>query len=192
MTTTLSRATSTEQQFAALDLALKSFERLSKSTTEEREAHDLELDAPGADLPPALAKHINKALQTKSEGIPAEFESAWAWAAHWVKENGMTLPPDTSYYRSLRNWFCYKVAMHKKCTLSKKSSQLLASYGIDLSKYRADNTGRGQRMDDNFFIAGGVSPNPIFFRRPTSTSIWVLLKFEWVSSCHIDQLLSVN
>lgn len=153
MTTTLSRASSTEPQFAALDQALKSFEQLSERTPEERAAHALDLDAPGAELPPALAKHINKALQTKSEGIPAEFENAWAWAAHWVKENGVTLPPDTSYYRSLRNWFCYQVNMHKKDKLSKKSSELLASHGIDLSKYRADNTGRGQRMDDDFFIA---------------------------------------
>lgn len=153
MTTNLSRATNTKPLFANLDQALNRFEQLSERTPQERAAHAVNLVAPGAELPPALAKHIHKALQTRSQGIPAEFENAWAWAAHWVKQNGVTLPPDTSYYRGLRNWFCYQVNMHKKDKLSKKSSEMLARYGIDLSKYRANNTGRGQRMDDDFFIA---------------------------------------
>lgn len=152
MTTTISRAKSSPQNFAALDQALKNFEHLSNRTTGKRAIQTLDLDAPGAELPAALAKHISKSLQTKSQGIPAKFANAWEWAAHWVHKNGVTLPPDTSYYRGLRNWFCYQVNMYKKKKLSKKSSALLAQHNIDLSKYRADNTGRGQRMDDEHFI----------------------------------------
>jgi hypothetical protein len=152
MITHISRLKSAPKNFAALDQALKSFEQLSDRTTEERVAHALDLDAPGAELPPALAKHIDKALHTRSQGIPDEFDSAWAWASDWVKKNGVTLPPDTSYYRGLRNWFCFQVSMYKKKKLSDKSKDLLARYNIDLSLYRADNTGRGHRMNDDLFI----------------------------------------
>lgn len=152
MPASTSRAKSAPQPFAALDQALKNFDSLSARPPAGRAAHALDLDATGAELPPVLAKHINKALQTSSQGIPAEFANAWEWAAHWVCENGVTLPPDTSYYRGLRNWFCYQVNMHKKNKLSDKSRDLLAKHKIDLSKYRADKTGRGHRMDDAFFI----------------------------------------
>jgi len=152
MPTSISSVKSVPQNFAALDQALRSFERLSERTASERTAHALDLDALGAELPSALSKHIDKALHTKSQGIPPEFTDAWAWASAWVKENGVTLPPDTSYYRGLRNWFCYQVNMNKKNKLSKRSVDLLTKYNIDLSKYRADNTGRGHRMDDDFFV----------------------------------------
>lgn len=154
MTTSLSRARNNASQtpFETLSQALQSFDRLTQSTHDDRASHALDIKAPEVEIPKKLAKHVNKALHTKAKGIPAEFENAWAWAAHWIKENGVTLPPDTSYYRSLRNWFCYQVNMHKKNKLSKKSSELLARHGIDLSQYRADNTGRGQRMNDECFI----------------------------------------
>lgn len=152
MPTSVSRAKSASPHFAALDQALQNFDRLSKRTPAGTTAQALDQDAPGAELPQGLAKHVSKALQTSSQGIPAEFANAWDWAAHWVRENGVTLPPDTSYYRGLRNWFCYQVHMHKKNKLSEKSRGLLARHGIDLAKYRADNTGRGHRMDDDCLI----------------------------------------
>ncbi|MFC6282104.1 MULTISPECIES: hypothetical protein [Polaromonas] len=152
MSTSISSAKSGPQQFAALDQALKNFDRLSVRPPAGQPAHAPDLDAAGAELPPLLARHISKALNTTSQGIPPEFANAWEWAASWVSENGVTLPPDTSYYRGLRNWFCYQVSMNKKNKLSAKSRALLAQHKIDLSKYRADNTGRGHRMDDDFYI----------------------------------------
>lgn len=85
--------------------------------------------------------HVRKALQTKAQGVPALYANAWEWAAAWIASNGVTLPPDTSEYRSLRNWFCYQVSNFKKKKLSPQSEELLQRYGIDLSLYRADNTG---------------------------------------------------
>lgn len=152
MPTPISSAPSASKHFAALGHAINSFERLCQDAESNREAHALDLDASDAELAPAMAKHINKALHTKSQGIPPEFANAWAWASDWIKGNGVTLPPDTSYYRGLRNWFCYQVSMYKKNKLSNKSLALLSKHKIDLSKYRAVNTGRGHRMDDAFFI----------------------------------------
>jgi len=53
------------------------------------------------------------------------------------------------------------------------------------------------RLPTGLFYAQGVKANVLFFdKKPASEVPWtkklVLLKFEWVSSCHIDQLLSVN
>lgn len=152
MPTPVSVTTPAPQHFVALEAALNSFELLRNGSEPTRTAHALDLAPSEAQLPPAVAKYINKAIHTKSEGIPHEFANAWAWASDWVKKNGVTLPPDTSYYRGLRNWFCYQVNMHKKNKLSAKSRALLAAHGIDLSQYRADNTGHGHRMDDDFFI----------------------------------------
>lgn len=60
----------------------------------------------------------------------------------------MTLPPDTDEYRSLRNWYCFKLNQFKKGTLGAKNEALLAHYGLDFSQYEALNTGRGERESD--------------------------------------------
>lgn len=100
----------------------------------------------------AVATRVQKILTTRSTGVPAEFESAWHWAGAWVKAHGVTLPPDTTELRSLRNWFCYQVNMFKKRKLSAKSLARLEHHQIDLALYRAPNTGRGTLMDDQGMV----------------------------------------
>lgn len=100
----------------------------------------------------SIANRVTKILTTRSTGVPARFENAWHWAADWIATHGVTLPPDTTEYRSLRNWFCYQVNMNKKGQLSQRSRELLSHYGIDLSQYRASNTGRGELLDDERMI----------------------------------------
>lgn len=95
---------------------------------------------------------VKKILSTSSRGVPAQYENAWHWAGDWVAKNGVTLPPDTTQLRSLRNWFCYQVNMFKKDRLSDVSRELLDHYKIDLSLYRAPNTGRGTLLDDEAMI----------------------------------------
>ena len=96
----------------------------------------------------ALTRQVQRALATKAEGIPAAFADAWEWAAHWTALHGVTLPPDTSELRSLRNFFCYQVGMFKKNQLSPKSAAKFAQHGIDLARYQAPGTGSGDRLDD--------------------------------------------
>lgn len=106
-----------------------------------------------ADMPTgAIVRRAQRAAATRAGGIPAQFAHAWAWAADWVSKNGVTLPPDTNDYRSLRNWFSYQVNAYNKGTLSERSKALLTQYSIDLSLYRAPNTGRGQLADDAAMI----------------------------------------
>lgn len=106
-----------------------------------------------ADMPTgAIVRRAQRAAATRAGGIPAQFAHAWAWAADWVSKNGVTLPPDTNEYRSLRNWFSYQVNAYNKGTLSERSKILLTQYNIDLSLYRAPNTGRGQLADDAAMI----------------------------------------
>lgn len=100
----------------------------------------------------SLERRAQRAAATRAGGIPPQFAHAWAWAADWVASNGVTLPPDTNEYRSLRNWFSYQVNAFKKGTLSERSKTLLAKYDIDLSLYRAPNTGRGTLIDDSAMI----------------------------------------
>lgn len=97
-------------------------------------------------------KKVKKLARTSAQGLPSQYTNQWEWAGAWVKQHGVTLPPDTSEYRSLRNWFCFQVNMFKKGTLSSRSKELLAKYGIDLALYRAPNTGRGQLIDDQKMI----------------------------------------
>lgn len=73
-------------------------------------------------------------------------------AAAWVEENGMTLPPDTPQYRSLRNWFCFKLNQFKKGTLGKDNEALLAMHGLDFSEYQALRSARGVREPDQQYI----------------------------------------
>lgn len=103
-------------------------------------------DAPIATT--ALTRQVQRALATKAQGIPAAFADAWEWAAHWTALHGVTLPPDTSELRSLRNFFCYQVGMFKKNQLSPKSAAKFAQHGIDLARYQAPGTGSGDRLDD--------------------------------------------
>lgn len=102
--------------------------------------------------PKSVRTRVARIISTRSGGVPEQYPNAWAWAADWVKSHGVTLPPDTSDYRSLRNWFCYQVNMFRKGQLSKRSVALLNEYGIDLSQYRAPNTGRGELFDDRRMI----------------------------------------
>lgn len=149
MSTAISRPESAAKHFENLNQALKGFDRVRADASEVPSILTL---TPEMRMPAALAKHVTKSLHTRSNGIPDSFDNAWAWAAHWIKVNGVTLPPDTTEYRSLRNWFCYQVNMFKKNKLSEKSRALLTRHGIDLSLYRADNTGRGHRMNDDQLI----------------------------------------
>lgn len=110
------------------------------------------LDQPELQVPPSLSRRTKKLLSTRSRGVPPQYANAWHWAGEWVKTHGVTLPPDTSEYRSLRNWFCYQVNMHKNNKLSPRSRELLAKHGIDLSLYRAPKTGRGQLLDDKALV----------------------------------------
>lgn len=106
----------------------------------------------GAFITGAIARRAHRAAATRAGGIPPEFPHAWAWAADWVAKHGVTLPPDTNEFRSLRNWFSYQVNAFKKGSLSERSKALLAQYNIDLNLYRAPNTGRGQIADDALMI----------------------------------------
>ena len=93
------------------------------------------------------AKQVAHALSTQAQGVPEQFDDAWHWAADWVKTHGVTLPPDTSALRSLRNFFCYQVSMFKKGKLSRKSAERFAHYGIDLASYHAPSAVRSVRRD---------------------------------------------
>ena len=88
------------------------------------------------------------ASDTRSQGLPSEYANPFEWAQAWVEDNGMTLPPNTSEYRSLRNWFCFKLNQWKKERLGEKNEALLAVYGLDFSQYEALKTGRGNRHSD--------------------------------------------
>ena len=114
---------------------------------------DALVDSPTRPLRAPVSGPALRAVSTSAQGVPTEFANAWEWAAHWVKNEGVTLPPDTSETRSLRNWFCYQLQMFKKNTLSARSEELLRQLGIDLSLYRAEKTGKGYLMDDATQIA---------------------------------------
>lgn len=88
----------------------------------------------------------------KSSGLPPQYTNPFEWAQDWCKENGMSLPPDTTELRSLRNWFCFKLNQFKKGKLGEKNEALLAHYGLDFSQYEALNTGGGKRDSDRPFI----------------------------------------
>ena len=152
MPTGVPRSAAKRYDFAPLNQAPFFYSRVSEPEQLETAGHALDLEPTKSDLTATVLNQVNKALQTSSQGIPPEFANAWEWAAHWVRANGVTLPPDTSHYRGLRNWFCYQVNRYKKNQLSAKSRVSLAAYGIDLSKYRAENTGRGERMNDDLYV----------------------------------------
>lgn len=100
-------------------------------------------------IPAATLHRVAKTANTFSAPIPAQFDGdAYAWAGAWVAENGMTLPPDTNEYRSLRNRFCWWLQCWKKGTLKEKHLSQFALHGIDFSHYRATNTGTTTRDDD--------------------------------------------
>lgn len=108
--------------------------------------------AGGNSISRSVVNRIAKIANTSSNGIPPEFESPFEWAASWVEQHGMTLPPDTNELRSLRNWFCYKLNQYKKRALGPRNEALLALHGLDFSKYEALNTGRGDRESDAPYI----------------------------------------
>lgn len=146
-----------QSRLAALAHALDPFKGMSSPDSEPHAADAqqgrvFDLDALDAQIPPSTVRRVQKSLSTQSKGVPAQFDNAWHWASDWISKHGVTLPPDTSEYRSLRNWFCYQVNQFKKGELSKRSKELLAKYQIDLSQYRAPNTGTGQMLDDQTLI----------------------------------------
>jgi hypothetical protein len=96
------------------------------------------------------AQHL---LETTSGPMPQQFSTPFEWAADWIARKGTTLPPDTTEYRSLRNWFNYKLQQRIKKTLGEKNETLLTLHGIDLSQYEALNTGSGQREANGPYIA---------------------------------------
>lgn len=97
---------------------------------------------------PGIRKVVQQVTDTKTQGVPPEFSSPFEWAAHWVKLKGVTLPPDTNEFRTLRNWFCYKFDQFKKGALGQKNIDLLEKHGIDFGLYEALNTGKGEREAD--------------------------------------------
>lgn len=103
--------------------------------------------------PESIAKRAAKLASTSAQGVPSKYTSSFEWARDWVKENGVTLPPDTPQLRSLRNWFCYKMSQFKKGALSDENRRLLAEHGIDLSLYEAPNTGRGKSLPEREMVA---------------------------------------
>lgn len=140
------------ERFDTLRTALQSFDfEVGKQAVAFNET-PIALVTPPPAMDNSIRRRIAKILNTKSHGIPDHYENAWHWAGVWVAEHGVTLPPDTNEYRSLRNWFCFQVDSFKKNRVSAKSRQLLAKYNIDLSLYRAPNTGRGELLDDQAMI----------------------------------------
>ncbi len=112
---------------------------------------------------------------SKSLPMPLHFSSKFEWAASWVEENGMTLPPDTPELRSLRNWFCFKLNQFKKGTLGESNLQLLAEHGLDFSEYEATNTGKGDRLPDAVLIG--------------ELRLWYQLKGDYVLTPYAPALL---
>lgn len=108
--------------------------------------------ASGTQFSQSIRNRITKIATTTSNGVPQEFADAFEWAADWAGKNGMTLPPDTNEFRSLRNWFCYKLNQFKKGTLGARNEALLAMHGLDFSTYEALNTGKGEREPDAPYI----------------------------------------
>lgn len=100
----------------------------------------------------SVAVRAKKLASTSAQGLPKQYASSFEWAGAWVKEHGVTLPPDTPELRSLRNWFCYKMSQYKKGTLGANNTALLAKHGIDLSLYDAPNTGKGKRLPDQILV----------------------------------------
>lgn len=103
--------------------------------------------------PESIAKRAAKLASTSAQGVPPTYASSFEWAEAWVRENGVTLPPDTPQLRSLRNWFCYKMSQFKKGALSDENRRLLAEHGIDLSLYEAPNTGSGKSLPEREMVA---------------------------------------
>jgi len=101
---------------------------------------------------PGVVARVVRMATTHTAPMPAEFRSEYEWAAAWVRDHGVTLPPDTTELRKLRNWFCYKVDCYRKGTLNESVQNTLALHGIDLSQYRALNTGKGEREDDEPYV----------------------------------------
>ena len=97
------------------------------------------------------ARKVLKVMRTRSSGVPLKYANAFEWAREWSQAHGMTLPPDTDEFRSLRNWFCYKLNQFKNDKLGPKNEALLAHYGLDFSQYEALNTGKGERPSDRLF-----------------------------------------
>ncbi len=89
---------------------------------------------------------------SKSLPMPRHYSSKFEWAADWVGDNGMTLPPDTPELRSLRNWFCFKLNQFKKGTLGSSNEAELERWGLDFARYEATNTGKGHRPPDGLMI----------------------------------------
>jgi hypothetical protein len=102
---------------------------------------------------PGLTKRIANAVSTTSLPIPQQFNgSRLEWAADWCKSNGVTLPPDTSEYRSLRNWFCFQLQRWKKNKHTCDEALTLLEAGIDFAKYRAPNTGKAIMEPDEVYM----------------------------------------
>lgn len=99
-----------------------------------------------------IIRRVEHLVQTAIEAKPTSSDP-FKLAQAWVQKHGVTLPPDTPETRSLRNWFCFKVQRFKKGTETEANKRLLAEHGIDLSQYRALNTGRGERPDDAPLVA---------------------------------------
>lgn len=106
-----------------------------------------------ASYTPGVVARISRMASTHSAPRPPEYTDEFEWAEAWVRENGVTLPPDTSELRKLRNFINNQLNRYRKGKLSEQMLVRLARHGIDFSQYRALNTGRGTRDDDEPYIA---------------------------------------
>jgi len=106
----------------------------------------------GEGYAPGVVNRVEKAATTHSAPRPEQYSDEFEWAGAWVADNGVTLPPATTEYRKLRNWFGNQNNRFKLGKLTEKVKDRLAQHGIDFSQYRALNTGKGERQDDAPFI----------------------------------------
>jgi hypothetical protein len=113
-------------------------------------------------IPLGTKNRIEKIQNTTSIPMPDCFENKFQWAKHWIEEHGVTLPPDTSEYRSLRNWFCYKIDQHKKNRLGIDNETNLAIYGIDLSLYEPNTSTKISGNKDSDLIAELIEHKKIY------------------------------
>lgn len=103
---------------------------------------------------PGELKRAVREATSHSGPVPTQFGGDRAlWAQAWLREHGMTLPPLTTEYKSLRNWFCFQYQRWKKGSTTEEETAKLAALGIDFSQYKALNTGKGEREDDGPRIA---------------------------------------
>jgi hypothetical protein len=101
---------------------------------------------------PGLVKRTIEHARSGSAGVPDQYLNTLEWAADWVSQKGMTLPPKGHEFNTLRSWFCFQLQKWKSDTLTEKSLQEFAIHGIDFSQYRALNTGKGERESDEQFV----------------------------------------